>query len=507
MAALNAVLSWFIKKRIHQIDLFRKYPIEVQDELFSKLISSAKVTEFGEKHDFSSIQSLSDFKKSVPIQQYEDLKPYVERLMQGEQYLLWPTETKWFAKSSGTTSAKSKFIPVTKESLEDCHYKGGKDLLSIYYNLNEHADLYSGKSLILGGSSEVIDSKNEDAYFGDLSAIIIRNLPFWAQFKITPEQSVSLMSEWEAKIQRMAEITSKEDVTHITGVPSWTMVLFERILEITGKSNMLEVWPNLELFMHGGVNFDPYRSRFKELIAGDINYLESYNASEGFFGVQDTFNNELLLMLDYGIFYEFVPEEEFGKDQPDTITLSEVETGKLYAPIISTNGGLWRYMTGDTIMFTSTHPFRIKVKGRIKSFINAFGEELIVENAEAAVSYACEQTNATIADFTAGPIYMKDKETGGHEWIIEFDTPPTNLSQFTEILDSKLQDINTDYQAKRTGNLTLRMPLIHIAPKGTFYHWLKSRNKLGGQNKVPRLFNSRDYLDDILPLLEGEPQL
>ncbi|MBX7093463.1 MAG: GH3 auxin-responsive promoter family protein [Flavobacteriales bacterium] len=499
----NSIFSWLIKKRMHQIDLFLKYPIEVQQEWFEKLIHTAKDTEFGKMHHFASINSYERFKQEVPLQNYEDLKPYVDRLVNGEQNLLWPTEIKWFAKSSGTTSEKSKFIPVSKEALEDCHYKGGKDLLSIYVHNHPNRKLYKGKTLIVGGSAQV-NYLNEDSYFGDLSAIILKNLPFWVEFRRTPSREIALMENWEDKIEKMARSTMDEDVYIIAGVPSWTLVLMRRILEIKGKDNIADVWPRLELFMHGGVSFAPYKEQFKAIIRKDeMNYVETYNASEGFFGIQDTTDKEeMLLMLDYGVFYEFIPMEDFGKEHPNVIHLKDVEIGKNYALVISTNAGLWRYVIGDTLKFTSTYPYRFVITGRTKQFINAFGEELIVENAEKAIAIASERTHCMVKDFTAAPIYMQGNEAGGHEWVVEFEKAPENLSFFAEVLDNALKSLNSDYEAKRSKNLNLRPPLLHAAANGTFYAWLKSKNKLGGQHKIPRLCNDRKVMEEVLSIMK-----
>ncbi len=496
--ALNSVFSWFMKKRIHQIDLFKKYPIEVQNEVFEKLISMGKTTEWGKKYEYDKIKSPAEFQKVVPLQTYEDIKPYVNRLKQGEQNLLWPTPINWFAKSSGTTNDKSKFIPVSRESLEDCHYKAGKDLLALYNHNNPYNKVYSGKSLVLGGSSQINEFR-KDSYSGDLSAIIINNLPFWVEFKRIPDRTIALMDEWESKIEKMAESVKDENVTSIAGVPSWTLVLIKRILEITGKSNIREVWPNLEFYMHGGVNFEPYQRQFEKLIpGGGMHYYESYNASEGYFGIQDrTGAHDMLLMLDYGIYYEFIPVENSHEDQPRTLSLNEVELGKNYEMVISTNGGLWRYRLGDTVVFTTTFPFRIQVSGRTKNFINAFGEELIIDNAERAMMKATEACHCAVRDYTAGPVYMGENSRGAHEWLIEFEVEPENLEEFTSILDAELKKLNSDYEAKRTADLSLTMPIVRSVPTGTFYNWLKKKGKLGGQHKVPRLSNNRNLIEEI----------
>jgi hypothetical protein len=501
----NSIFAWLIKKRIHQIELFRKYPIEVQQELFDRMIGLAAPTEFGRKHGFQGMVSYEQFRQTVPLQDYEDVKPWVNRLMSGEQNLLWPTETKWFAKSSGTTSSRSKLIPVTRESLEDCHYKGGKDLLAIYYDTFPDRKLYNGKHLIVGGSAQ-LNQLSTDSYFGDLSAIIVKNLPWWAEIRRTPSREIALMSEWESKIEKMAQNTIHEDVYILAGVPSWTMVLAQRVLEITGKSNLREVWPNLELFMHGGVSFEPYREEFRRLIPfDDMHYVETYNASEGFFGIQDQVDsNDLLLMLDYGIFYEFIPMDEFrGTESQKVLSLSEVEPDVNYALVITTNGGLWRYILGDTIRFTSISPFRFRITGRTKSYINTFGEELIVDNADSAIAWASSRTGAQIRDYTACPVYMTNIEQGGHEWLIEFVKEPDDIQRFISLLDERLRELNSDYDAKRYNNMILAAPLIRMAEQGIFDEWLKSQGKLGGQNKIPRLANERKMMEQILQFAES----
>ncbi|NQZ76116.1 MAG: GH3 auxin-responsive promoter family protein [Ekhidna sp.] len=501
MELFNSILSWVMKKRIHQIELFMKYPHEVQNELLEDLIKKAAKTEYGKNHGFSSIENYEHFKNKVPIVDYEDLYPFVERLMKGEQNVLWPSEVRWFAKSSGTTNARSKFIPVSQEALDDCHYKGGKDLLSIYFNNYPESKLFAGKGLLLGGSHQINQfDENANSYYGDVSAVLLKNLPWWAQMVRTPSLDIALMDEWEEKIDRMVEITSNENVTNISGVPTWMIVLLEKILDRNGAKNILEIWPNLEVFFHGAVSFTPYRDLFKKLIPSrSMRYMETYNASEGFFGIQDqTDSNEMLLMLDYGIFYEFIPFGEINESNPRTLTLDEVEVGKNYAIIITTNAGLWRYKIGDTVTFTSVNPYRIKISGRTKHFINAFGEELIIENAEVAIAEACKKTNAIIDNFTAGPMYLGDGQKGGHEWMIEFTTVPNDVNRFTKLLDEKLREVNSDYDAKRYKDIALQQPIVHIASPGTFYAWMKSRGKLGGQNKVPRLANNREYLDQLL---------
>ncbi len=494
---INSIISWFLKKRKHQIELFLKYPTDVQEELLIKLISTAKYTEFGKAKDFSSIQSYKDFTNNVPIQKYETIEPLIERCRKGEQNLFWPSKIKWFAKSSGTTNAKSKFIPVSDEALEGCHFKAGKDMLCLYINNNEDARLFTGKGLRLGGSSAIYE--DNDTYFGDLSAIIIENMPFWADYSSAPKQEVALMGEWETKMDAIIEETIHENITSLAGVPSWMLVLLNRVLEKTGKKHILEVWPNLEVYFHGGVNFNPYKEQYKKLIPkSDFKYYETYNASEGFFAIQDRNNSdELLLMLDYGIFYEFIPMTSYDGENSKAIPLSEVKKGINYAVVITTNGGLWRYLIGDTVKFTSTAPYRIKITGRTKHHINVFGEELIIENAEEALKSACEKTKAVIKDYTVGPVFMNGRNKGAHEWIIEFQKAPENVHFFTEMLDNALKNCNSDYEAKRYNNITLNIPIVRKARKGLFYDWLKYKGKLGGQHKVPRLSNKRDFIEEL----------
>jgi hypothetical protein len=499
MPLITSIVKWLNFKRVTQIDLFRKYPKQVQEECFARLIQKAISTEWGKKYKYNSIEKISDFQLNVPIQTYDDIKPYVERLRAGEVDLLWPGEIKWFAKSSGTTYDKSKFIPVSKDTLEKCHFRGGKDVLAIYNHNYPDSNIFMGKGLTLGGSHK-IDNFNNQSYYGDLSAILIENLPFWTDFIRTPSQEVALLDKWEEKLEKLTKETIKENVTSIAGVPSWNLVMIKYILDYTGKNNLIEIWPNLELFIHGGVSFTPYREQFKKVLPSEkMHYQEAYNASEGFFAIQDDpTRDDLLLMLDYGIFYEFIPLEDLAKASPRVLTIDEIETGQNYAVIISTNSGLWRYLIGDTVIFTSTYPHKIKISGRTKHFINAFGEEIIIDNAENALKEACYKTGASITEYTAGPVFMNDDAKGAHEWIIEFAVLPNKLEEFVYHLDTALMNINSDYEAKRYKSITLNKPIVHVAKAGTFFQWMQKRGKLGGQNKVPRLSNTRDYLDDLL---------
>jgi hypothetical protein len=501
MTLINSIMSWVLKKRFHQMELFMKYPIEVQEEWLEKLVSSAQDTAFGKKYGFKDIENYRQFADRVPTHTYEELYPYIDQILKGEQNILWPTEIKWFAKSSGTTNARSKFIPVSAEAIEDCHFKGGKDMLSIYINNYPDANLFSGKNLGVGGSHQINQfDPSATSYTGDVSAVIMQNLPFWAQISRVPSLDIALMSEWESKIDKMARATMDEDVTSLSGVPTWMVVLLQKVLEIKGAKDITEVWPNLELFMHGAVAFDPYRELFRQLIPSPkMRYLETYNASEGFFGIQDLKDagGEMLLMLDYGIFYEFMPMDQ--GDSGELIPLSQVELNKNYAMVITTNAGLWRYKIGDTVKFTNLNPYRIRISGRTKHFINAFGEELIIENAERAISKACAETNAVIDNYTAGPSYLGDNgKQGSHEWIIEFQQKPDDQDTFNQKLDQYLREENSDYDAKRYKDLALLAPIIHAVPQGTFYEWMRKRGKLGGQHKVPRLANNREFLDEIL---------
>ena len=497
---VNSIASWFLKKRFHQIDLFLKYPNEVQEELLFSLIEAAKDTQIGKQYDFNSIKSYAEFSQRIPVSTYENYQDIIERSRQGEQNIFWPSPIKWFAKSSGTTNAKSKFIPVSTESLEDCHYAASKDLLCMYLNNNENSQLFTGKSLRLGGSKELY--KENGTAFGDLSAILIDNMPFWAEFSSTPSSKVSLMSEWESKMEAIVNETINENVTSLAGVPSWMLVLLNNVLDKTNKKSLFDVWPNLEVYFHGGVSFNPYIEQYRNILPKkEFKFYEIYNASEGFFAIQDqNYSGELLLMLDYGIFYEFIPMETYGTSEEKVIRLSDVEKGKNYAVLITTNAGLWRYKIGDTVRFTSTSPYRIKVSGRTKHHINVFGEELIIENAEDALKKVCKKTKSEIVDYTAAPIFMQGKEKGAHEWLIEFKTPPKDINYFNELFDNALKSLNSDYEAKRYNNITLNKPKINIAREQLFYDWLKQNNKLGGQHKVPRLSNTRDYIDDLLKL-------
>ena len=463
------------------------------------LIRASENSVIGQQYDFASIHSYTTFAERVPVATYEELQPLIERTRQGEQNVFWETPIKWFAKSSGTTNAKSKFIPVSNEALEDCHYKGSKDLLCLYLNNNEDSELFLGKSLRLGGSSQIYEDNH--TFFGDLSAILIENMPIWAEYSSTPNHKISLMSDWEMKIPAIINEVKNENVTSFAGVPSWMLVLMNKLLEETGKANLQELWPNLEVYFHGGVSFEPYREQYQKMLPKtDFKYYEIYNASEGFFAIQDlNDSSDLLLMLDYGIFYEFIPMTEFdGIQSKKVISLEDVQTDVDYALVISTSAGLWRYIIGDTIRFSSTKPFRFHVTGRTSHFINGFGEKMITDHTEKAISETCAKTNSAISDYTVAPYFNLKNSNGGHEWLIEFTKEPDNLEDFKIQLDESLKKYNSDYEVKRYHNLNIDFPKYHFVETGTFHRWLKSKNKLGGQHKVPRLLNSREILEQIL---------
>ena len=486
--------------RLWRIENWSNHPVAAQREVLQHLVTAAQYTEFGKKYHFSKLFTVREFKKNVPIHEYDDIKPYIMRMMAGEENVLWNTPVNWFAKSSGTTSDKSKFIPISEESLTDNHFKASKDVLSNYYKNFPSSDLLTGKGLVVGGSHQ-ISKVNEEIQYGDLSAVLMQNSPFWGQWLRTPELSVALLDEWENKIEKLAQITAAENVTSLAGVPTWTLILLKRILEIRGKATIKEVWPNLELYINGGVSFVPYKEQFDKIIGGKINYLEIYNASEGFIAAQQSPDDDgLLLFTEHGIFYEFMPVEEYGKENPVTVGLKNIAIGKNYALVISTTGGLWRYLIGDTVQFTSLNPYKLKITGRLKHYMNAFGEEVIVDNSDKAIAIAAERTNAVVNDYTAAPVYFSDHSNGAHEWLVEFDVPPISMESFIATLDVALKGINSDYEAKRHKNIALRLPIVHSMPKGTFTKWLRSKGKLGGQHKVPRLSNEREVLEEILSL-------
>ncbi len=500
--AIDAIFSWYIEKRIHRIANYTNNPLFCQEDVLSNLITKAANTDFGIQHGYAEISSYNSYTERVPLQDYTSLKPYIERAIKGETDVLWPGKTNWFAKSSGTTNNRVKILPVTKESLEENQYAGGKDLLAQYYKNHPSRKLYSKKHLVIGGSANIAQNNNEGC-IADLSAIIVMNLPWWTEYRRTPSVEIALNPDWEIKLQEMAEATINQNIGIITGVPSWTLLLIKRVLEITGETDLHAVWPNLELYMHGGMNFAPYENEFRKLIPSDkMNYVESYNSSEGFFAMQDELHSkDLLLITDAGIFFEFIPMEHFQElNSKNIVPLSEVKTNTEYAIVISTSSGLWRYIIGDTIRFTSKSPFRLVISGRTTHYINSFGEKLIVQHVENALSNVCQLGNAQIRDFTVGPYFNDTESNGGHHWLIEFDREPASLIDFEKELDNELKKFNADYEAKRFKNMNIGFPKFTYLTKGSFERWLKSKGKLGGQNKVPRLLNNRTIIDEILAL-------
>jgi hypothetical protein len=505
MSLLQTLGSAWLRRRMGAIERATREPVATQARVLRQLLAQVEHTAFGRQHGLTANTTLAEYQRRVPVQPYEALYPWIERALRGEADVLWPGRTTWFSKSSGTTNDRSKFIPMTPASLRANHYQLGQDMLAMYMDARPDSRLFEGQSLSVGGSHELA-REGPHARTGDLSAVLIENMPaFFERFR-APRRATALLPHWETKVDVMAREVLHSNIVSAAGVPTWMLILLRHLAEL-GHSPTLgpgtPIWPNFELVIHGGVSFTPYRELFKSLLPSErVHTIETYNASEGFFAVQyQRGRPDLLLMLDYGIFYEFIPLDELGSESPRVLTLGEVEVGPSYAVVISTNGGLWRYAIGDTVRFTGRDPYTLVISGRTKSFINAFGEELVVENAEVALAEACVATGAIVADYTAGPIFFAGAGAGGHEWVIEFERAPSDQAQFNAILDATLQQVNTDYEAKRRGNLALSFPVIHVPPQGTFYAWLKQRGKLGGQNKVPRLANERTYVESLLELL------
>ena len=503
MSVVPNIINLIFASRRKQIDYFKNNSAEVQFKQLQNVIKRGANTIFGAERSMKSIKSIEQFQQAVDVFDYESYAEYIERTKNGEQNVIWDSDVKLFAKSSGTTGSKSKYIPVTTQGLKESHLRGGRDVIALYSNNYPNSNVFSGKALTLGGSRQIIN-EGGGVLTGDLSAILIENTPAWAQCRRVPSVEIALIPDFERKIEAIAKETINQNVTSFAGVPSWNLVMFNKILEITGKNNILEIWPNLELFAHGGMNFKPYKQQYQRIIPSDnMKYMDIYNASEGFFAIGDEEGREdMLLMLDYNTFYEFLPMENIA-DRSKAIPLEGVKCGVNYALIITSSNGLWRYMIGDTVMFTSILPHRIKITGRTKHFVNAFGEEVMVENAENAIHAACQSTGADIFEFSVAPIYMEGRSKGSHEWVVEFEKDPVSIDNFTEILDRTLQSLNSDYEAKRVNNTTLLMPKVSVVPKGTFIKWMASKKRLGGQNKVPRLFNDRTYVDQLLKVSIG----
>ena len=502
MFNLFGLVNWYLRGRMKYIRQFAEFPHETQETVLKKLMLTAKDTEFGKQYDFASIKNAKEFSERIPLSDYDSFKPQIERMMHGEQNIVWPSRIRWFAKSSGTASGRSKFIPVSVEAINDCHYLGGIDFLTAYCNNHSDSSLFTGKGLIVGGSHQISHLDKQTRY-GDLSAVLLQNMSFMSSIYRTPDLSIALMDDWEKKLTAMALATMNENVTNVSGVPTWTIFLAKKIMELRGKETLKEVWPNLELYIHGGVSFTPYREQFTELMGSDtMRYYEIYNASEGFFSFQDVKDSDdMLLHLNNGVYYEFIPFEELHQEEKHPVPLEKVEVGKNYGLVISTNSGLWRYVIGDTIQFTEMKPYRIRVSGRISHFINAFGEEVIADNTDRAMAEACHDTSAIVRDYTVAPMFITRHERGRHQWLVEFETLPDDLSEFAQILDNKLRAHNSDYDAKRQKDIALSRLELHALPKGTFYEWLKKNNKLGGQHKIPRLNNDRKLAEEILLLV------
>ena len=501
MDILTKTISLIFKPRQQQIAKFAQEADIIQHKQLSHLLSRAKDTAWGLKYDYKSIHNYTTFSERVPLQIYDDVKPFVERMIQGERNLLWPSSVRWYAMSSGTTNDRSKFLPITSEVLHDCHYQGAFDTVSLYLRNHPDSHFFAHKGLILGGSLKP-SAMNGHSFCGDLSAVLLQNINPLVNLIRVPSKQVILMNEWESKMKAIVSHTWNKDVGNLSGVPSWMLTLIKAILKHTGKDDLSEVWPNLEVFFHGGISFEPYREQYKSLISSDrMHYMETYNASEGFFGIQDDPEDKsLLLMQDYGTFYEFIPFSEIGNEHPTVLPLTEVSEGVNYAMIISTTGGLWRYQIGDTVRFTSLHPHKFIITGRTKHFINAFGEELMVDNAEKAISEVCSLTGSKIKEYTVAPLFKLNIAKGCHQWLIEFEKIPKSLPEFAELLDKELQRVNSDYEAKRYKEISLQPLEIVIAKKGLFYDWLKSKGKLGGQHKIPRLNNDRIIMNELLQL-------
>ena len=503
----NSAFRWYYKYRYKQMEHTMQHPFESQHAVFKNLIQSASHTEWGKNHNFSAIKSYEAFRENVPIQDYESLKPFITRMMEGESDVLWSGKVELYSKSSGTTNDKSKFIPVSRQNFNGCHIQGTWDTMSIMYEKYPDCSVFAGKNFLMGGNYARY-KPGLKAIYGDVSALMIRNMPKVARPFFEPDFDIILRDDWESKIQLMAEIACRKDIAPqirlVGGVPTWVVVFFRHILELSGKSNILEVWPNFEAFIHGGVSMAPYWEQFHQFLPSDqVHYCEVYNASEGYFGTQlDMDKDDMLLLLKNGVFYEFLPMEEWHKEHPQAISLEEVELGKNYALVISTNAGLWRYEIGDTVMFTSKSPYKIKITGRTQQFVNAFGEEVMVANTDKAIAETCHEMHAIVSEYTVAPVYIQGSSKGGHEWLVEFEKEPDDLEAFKALLDQKLQKINSDYEAKRYKNMALEQLQMRPLPKGTFLNWLRSKGKYGNQHKVPRLANDRHYVEEILNFVE-----
>lgn len=499
--SLTKILRPLFLRRLKALERYATNAEEVQMGVLRRLLRTAEQTEYGRAHAFGSIKTYDDFRRQVPLTTYDDLKEPIDRMRHGARSVLWPGAVTWYAKSSGTTNDRSKFIPVSPLGLHDTHYRGGFDALALYLKNNPRSRVLDGRALILGGSHQP-NYNVAGSLVGDLSAVLIENLNPLAGLLRVPTKRTALLSDFEEKRDRIARETMGKDVTNLSGVPSWMLSVLRRVLEVSGKENIAEVWPHLEVFFHGGIAFTPYRELYRALIPNpDMHYMETYNASEGFFGLQDApADTAMLLMLDYGVFYEFIPLAQGQTESAEAVPLWDVEPGKNYALVISTSCGLWRYEIGDTVRFTQRNPYKFVISGRTKSFINAFGEELIVDNAERGLAEACRKTGAVVSEYTAAPVFMDKAGRCRHQWVVEFATPPSSVEAFADALDEALRRLNSDYDAKRQKDITLQAPQIITARPGLFSDWLRAQGKLGGQHKVPRLANDRRIIEQVLAL-------
>lgn len=506
MAALTKLINLYFSGRLREIDYFREHPAEVQERQFRYLLAAGAQTEFGRDLGMGGIATQQQFRERIPVYDYETISEFIDRTRRGERHVLWPEKAKWFAKSSGTTGSRSKYIPVTTAGLRRSHMRGPKDIMALYCHRYPDTRVVEGKMLTLGGSKR-IEREGDRMMSGDLSAILIENTPAIADILRIPDKKTALIPDFDEKVRLISEQSARRDVRSFTGVPSWNLVMLNRVLEYTGKDNILEIWPHMELFVHGGMDFRPYQAQYRKIIPSpDMRYMETYNASEGFFAIaEEPGRQDMLLMLDYGTYYEFLPTDRLG-DPTAAVPLEGVKTGVNYAMIITTCNGLWRYMIGDTVQFVSTAPYTIRITGRTKHYINAFGEEIVIDNAEAAMHEACTATGAEVAEYTVAPVYMEGRSKGAHEWVVEFRTPPANLREFTRAVDEGLRRVNSDYDAKRYRDTTLTEPKITVVPTGTFEGWMRAHGKVGGQNKVPRLYNDRTYADELIRTAEFETE-
>lgn len=492
----------YFRNRLLEQVRYVDHAAAVQQGELVRLVETAALTQMGRKYDFSTCRTYNDFASRVPLHRYEDLRASIMRMVDGEDGVLWPGRTLNFAQSSGTSDGRSKYIPITRESLRRNHYKGASDVVAHYLNLNPASRLFAGKAFILGGSFANELHLQPGVQVGDLSATLIQNINPLANLFRVPNKRIALMEDWNEKLPALVEASIGQNITNLSGVPSWFLTVLRRVLERTGRQCIHEVWPNLEVFFHGGIAFAPYRAQYEAICdMSRMHFLDTYNASEGFFAVQTVWEDTaMMLLLDIGVFYEFLPIEQTDSSEPDVLPIWEVEPGRTYELIITACNGLWRYRIGDTVTVTQLNPVKVKIAGRTKSFINAFGEEVMVHNTDRAITLAAQQTGAQVLNYTVAPVYADDRQSGHHQWLVEFAVAPADLKEFITLIDRHLQEANSDYQAKRAGGIFLAPPTLVVAGEGLFDRWLASTGKLGGQRKVPRLCNDRHIIDAMLQL-------